>query len=104
MEGQSKIPYHNVVLGIVSPKNKVDRTILLSQLDKHGLREGGYPRETTAWPYYEYVLPWRNDDKRAELFDPKKRELLLNDLEERIIWLISTCDTSLCKLKELLLN
>ena len=104
LEGQSKIPYHNVVLGIVCPKSKIDREVLLAQLDGCGLREKGYTKESRAWPYYGYVLSWRNDEKRAELFDPKKREVLLNDMEERILWLISNCNASLSTLKEVLVK
>lgn len=85
IEGQSKIPYDNAILGFIAPKNKIDRERLkqlLSPLDPYSL---GYVKETNAWPYYEYVLSWRNEEKRAELFDSKKREKVLKDLFERIV-------------------
>lgn len=87
LEGQSKIPWHNVILGFIAPKDKVERTWIQEVLNPLNLQEIGYSKESRVWPYYQYVLPWRDDSKRAELFDPLKSEILLKDLTGRILYL-----------------
>jgi hypothetical protein len=92
LEGQPKIPFNNVVLGILAPKNKVDREMLKQKLATLNLAENGYSKETAAWPYYEYVLNWKNEEKRAELFDDAKRNLIEQDMFERIFDLAKKCE------------
>ena len=104
LEGQSIIPYHNVTLGIKASKRDIDRDQLLSVLDPCGIREQGYNKESHYWPYYEYVLAWRNEEKRAELFDAEKREVLLQNLTDRLIWLAKNCNAPLTELKHQLGN
>jgi hypothetical protein len=95
LEGQSKIPFDNIVLGIIAPKNKVNREMLKRKLVTLNLEENGYPKETAAWPFYAYVLNWKNEEKRAELFDVSKRNLIEQDLFERILDLSKKCENLL---------
>ena len=92
LEGQPKIPFNNVVLGILAPKNKVDREMLKQKLATLNLAENGYSKETAAWPYYEYVLNWKDEEKRAELFDDAKRNLIEQEMFERIFDLAKKCE------------
>lgn len=97
LEGQSKIPYHNIVLGIRANKNEVKHEELKARLDVLKLPENGYPKGNDIWPFYEYVLYWRDEEKRAELFDCKKRILVEQDIFERILNLAKKCEDLLIK-------
>ncbi|MBL4625896.1 MAG: PD-(D/E)XK nuclease family protein [Flavobacteriales bacterium] len=97
LEGQSIIPYHDIILGIVAHKNKVDRALLKGKLTSLKLDENGYSKESDAWPFYTRVLAWRNEEKRAELFDDEKRSDIENVMFKRILDLAKQCEILLFK-------
>jgi hypothetical protein len=96
LEGQSKMPWHNAILGFIAPKEKVDREWFHEMIIPLNLAELGYTRESRVWPNYQFVLHWRDDAKRAELFDDAKREILLKDLTDRIVYLAKGSELLLC--------
>lgn len=97
MEGQSKIPYDNIILGIVAHEDNIDRKLLKERLITLKLDVNGYPKSSKAWPFYTYVLEWGNEEKRAALFDDEMRREIEKDIFERVFDLAKKCEHLLIK-------
>lgn len=99
LESQSRMPFHNTVLGITATKDLYDREEVKKLLEELNLPEKGYPKETKGWPFFNYIINWSSEKKRAELFDQEKFKELKEQLFEDVVSLAKGTEQPLSKLK-----
>lgn len=96
LEGQSKVPWSNSIYGIIGNKKFCNREILNQELADIELLKVGFS-SNGVWPYFKTILNFGNDEARAVLFNPLKRQELVEDLSLQFLELCKACEEPLKK-------
>lgn len=97
LEGQSKIPWNNSVYGIHAPTNICDRSLIKSRLSEVKILQDNF-RESHAWPYFKFILPFSTSEERARLFNEVEKVNLVKDLSSKLVELAKECEIPLSTL------
>jgi hypothetical protein len=100
LEGQSSIPWHHSVYGIVADKNKIDRVDVMERLRDVEILKNSEFKQSDGWPFYKIIIDMRSVKNREKLFDNCDRKNLVDVVSNQLIDLAKACKMLLIDVKE----
>ena len=82
VQGQPKLYQSEVLLGVQANEQMIDRSEITEVLKSAGLV---IRRKSRAWPYFDRLIHFGNDDEITDYFHPNSFKKLVNEMKHEIL-------------------